>query len=116
MAKIKNFNVPIASATGLIMGLILLLPSFAYAAGMDQIHHHMEWLVGILNSRVARYCGILAVTGFGCLAWAGLLKPRHAIFIILGIVLVFGSAFIAQTLINKSLMAKSLTTNSIIAH
>lgn len=79
----------------LIVTVMALMPSIASAAPWDTMATN---ILGIFTGGLARTIAILAVIALGIGAMAGKLAWDTAIKVILGIVLIFGSATIVDLL------------------
>jgi len=55
----------------------------------------LDWMTGT----AARSFVVISIAVLGFMAWAQALRVRHAVYIVIGIVLVFGAAQIADFLI-----------------
>ena len=79
----------------LLVAVMALMPSIASAAPWDTMATN---ILGIFTGGLARTIAILAVIALGIGAMAGKLAWDTAIKVILGIVLIFGSATIVDLL------------------
>ncbi|GAB4223616.1 MAG: TrbC/VirB2 family protein [Gammaproteobacteria bacterium] len=81
--------------------LILSVPIAGYAfSGTDvsTVGSALQGLIDILTGRIARLLAILAVTGVGYGTLCGSLAVKHAVYVCLGIGIIFGAPSIVQLL------------------
>lgn len=79
--------------------LLLVLAEPAFAQGGSPFESIAQYIVDILTGGLARIAAVLVIAILGYLAWAGLITVGAAFRAILGIILIFGAASIADLLI-----------------
>ena len=80
----------------LVLLFLALAPSVAVAGPIED---GVDWVLTLITSGIARSVAIIAIAVLGYMAWAGRLTWERAIHVMVGIVLVFGSATIVDTFI-----------------
>lgn len=78
--------------------MLLLMPAIALASG-NPFESIAQEIIDILTGNLARLVAIIAIAILGYMAYVGYLTWATAIRMIIGIVLVFGAAEIADLLI-----------------
>lgn len=84
----------------LIVGLIII-PSSAWAIGqtdVSSIGNALQGLIQLLTGKLARLLAILAVIGIGYMTLCGRLSIRYALYVCLGIGIIFGAPSIVALL------------------
>lgn len=92
-AKSEESRRAISMMAVLALGAFALMPEMAMAAPWDNAANHV---LGIFTNGLTRTLAIIAVIACGIMALAGKLAWDRAIHVILGIVLIFGSASIVD--------------------
>lgn len=75
--------------------LAVFAPEFAFAGGTPW-DGAADWVLEVLTGGLTRTIAIICVIACGIAAWAGQLSADWAVKIVVGIVLVFGSATIVD--------------------
>lgn len=82
--------------TVMACALAVTVPGTAFAgAPWDNA---ADWVLSVLNGGLTRSIAIICVISCGIAAWAGKLSVEWAVKIVIGIVLVFGAAFIVDAI------------------
>lgn len=84
-------------AVTMFCALAVIAPNFAFAGAMPW-DGAADWVLASLTGGLSRTIAIICVIACGIAAWAGKLSAEWAVKIVIGIVLVFGSATIVDAL------------------
>lgn len=82
--------------------IALMIAEPAFAQGGTPFESILQYIVNTLTGNMARIAAVLAIAVLGYLAFVGYLTWTWAFRIIIGIVLIFGAATIADLLIGAA--------------
>ena len=74
---------------------LIVLPSLAWAGPIED---GVDWVLDLLTNGIARSLAIIAIIIAGFMAYFGKLTGERAMYIALGIVLVFGAAALVDAI------------------
>lgn len=86
-------NISVVSLIGLYMTSAL-----AYGGDVSTIDTALQGLIDILTGKTARLIAVLTIAGVGYMTLCGRLPIKHAVYVCLGIGIIFGATSIASLL------------------
>lgn len=72
--------------------------AFAYGGDVSTIDTALQRLIDILTGKTARLIAVLTIAGVGYMTLCGRLPIKHAVYVCLGIGIIFGATSIASLL------------------
>jgi type IV secretion system protein VirB2 len=79
-----------------VAALVALLPEDSHAGAIED---GAKWVLDVLTGAFARTCAIISVAVLGYMAWFREFDKAKAVWIVVGIVAVFGGASIVDLII-----------------
>lgn len=105
MFRVKNlYNlgnrslVLFAKLSGVFFFGLYVTSAYAYGGDVSTIDTALQGLIDILTGKTARLIAVLTIAGVGYMTLCGRLPIKHAVYVCLGIGIIFGSTSIASLL------------------
>lgn len=77
---------------------LLILPLTAFAQADNAINEGAQWILDLLTGGLARTAALIAVTILGYLALTGRMDMGRVLWVVIGIVIIFGGSTIVDQL------------------
>lgn len=84
--------------TGISIFGLYLSSALAYGGDVSTIDTALQGLIDILTGKTARLIAVLTIAGVGYMTLCGRLPIKHAVYVCLGIGIIFGATSIASLL------------------